>query len=244
MPARYGDEVVNTRGDRFPASDTVSTTGGAPTITNAGQNDKLKGGVNTGDFDESPKYGPTHHENAMKLTNPLAGLSKEDVLRDVDVFVKEKGLDEHRDDLRKGALLARVAQDPEGFERIDELTEEEKLVLRREITHRWSQPFQLYFLCILCAGSAIVQGMDQTAVNGAQSYYFAEFGIGPEQVYIRGLLNGIPYLAAATIGCWTNAPLNKYLGRRGTIFICCFISFATSFWMAASPTWGSLLASR
>jgi hypothetical protein len=211
MPARYGDDKINTRGDRFPASDTVSTTGGAPTITNAGQNDKLKGGVNTGDFDESPRYGPSHHENAMKLTNPLAGLSKEEVLRDVDVFITEKGLDEHRDDLRKGALLARVA---------------------------------LYFLCILCAGSAIVQGMDQTAVNGAQSYYFAEFGIGPEQVYIRGLLNGIPYLAAATIGCWTNAPLNKYLGRRGTIFICCFISFATSFWMAASPTWGSLLASR
>jgi hypothetical protein len=26
----------------------------------------------------------------------------------------------------------------------------------------------LYFLCTLCAGSAIVQGMDQTAVNGAQ----------------------------------------------------------------------------
>ncbi|KAI9633512.1 transporter-domain-containing protein [Dioszegia hungarica] len=218
-----------------PAASADTTGSGAP---------PLGGGVNTGDFDESPKYGPTHHENAMKLTNPLAGLSKEDVLRDVDVFVKEKGLDEHRDDLRKGALLARVAQDPEGFERIDELTEEEKLVLRREITHRWSQPFQLYFLCILCAGSAIVQGMDQTAVNGAQSYYFAEFGIGPEQVYIRGLLNGIPYLAAATIGCWTNAPLNKYLGRRGTIFICCFISFATSFWMAASPTWGSLLASR
>jgi hypothetical protein len=54
------------------------------------------------------------------------------------------------------------------FEQIDMLTEEEKAILRKEETHRWHQPFALYFLCTLCAGSAIVQGMDQTTVNGAQ----------------------------------------------------------------------------
>ena len=68
-------------------------------------------------------------------------------------------------------------------------------------------------------GSAIVQGMDQSAVNGAQQFYFEEFGI--EDVWLQGLLNGAPYLCSALIGCWMNAPLNKYFGRRGTIFISC-----------------------
>lgn len=51
---------------------------------------------------------------------------------------------------------------------------------------------------------------------------------------MQGLLNGAPYLCSAVIGCWMNAPLNKAFGRRGTIFISCFISFVTGFWMAAA----------
>ena len=69
----------------------------------------------------------------------------------------------------------------------------------------------LYFLVVLCAGSAIVQGMDQTAVNGAQQFYFTEFGI--EDVYLQGLLNGAPYLCSVLIRCWTNAPLNVSVAR-------------------------------
>lgn len=65
-------------------------------------------------------------------------------------------------------MIARVGQRDDGFEYVDQLSEDEKGVLRHEIQHRWSQPFMLYFLVVLCAGSAIVQGMDQTAVNGAQ----------------------------------------------------------------------------
>ena len=105
---------------------------------------------------------------AALLRNPLTGMSEEEILADVDHFVDEKGLHESRGVFRKGALLARVGQRADGFEYVDSLTEEEKAVLRKEITSRWDQPFMLYFLVILCAGSAIVQGMDQTAVNGAQ----------------------------------------------------------------------------
>lgn len=57
---------------------------------------------------------------------------------------------------------------------------------------------------------------------------------------MKGLLNGAPYIASAAIGCWTNAPLNKYFGRRGTIFISCLISFVTGFWMAAADSLVSL----
>ncbi|KAI6812207.1 putative MFS myo-inositol transporter [Hortaea werneckii] len=181
---------------------------------------------------------------AALLRNPLAGMTEEDVIADVDEFVESKGLAEHREVFRKGALLARVNGREEGFEDVSQISEAEKDALRHEITHRWSHPFMLYFLVVLCAGSAIVQGMDQTAVNGAQQYYFQEFDIGEDQVWMRGLLNGAPYLCSCVIGCWTNAPLNKLFGRRGTIFISCFISFATGFWMAAADSWYNLLIAR
>lgn len=75
-----------------------------------------------------------------------------------------------------------------------------------------------------------------------QQFYFREFGI--EGVWMQGLLNGAPYLCSAVIGCWMNAPLNKAFGRRGTIFISCFISFVTGFWMAAADSWYNLLIAR
>lgn len=84
--------------------------------------------------------------------------------------------------------------------------------------------------------------MDQTAVNGAQEFYFDEFGVTNR--WQQGLLNGAPYLCSALIGCWTTAPLNRWFGRRGCIFISCFISFASSFWMAAAHTWWNLLLGR
>jgi len=124
-------------------------------------------------------FGTAHHHEHMgsqprqasvaaKLRNPLAGLSEEQVIADVDAWCVEKGLQEHQDAFRKGALIARVGQRDDGFEYVSQLSTEEKDLLRYELNHRWSQPFMLYFLVVLCAGSAIVQGMDQTAVNGAQ----------------------------------------------------------------------------
>lgn len=196
-------------------------------------------------YDEKPNYGPNRtNAVAAKLTNPLEGFSEEDVLKDVDVFVDEKGLGEYREEFRRGALLARVFQQPRGYESVNAISSEELDILRMEDSNRWKQPFQLYFLAVLCAGSAIVQGMDQTAVNGAQQYYFMEFGIGDDEPWLRGLLNGAPYLCSALIGCWTNAPLNRWFGRRGTIFISCFISFVASFWMAAADSWYNLLIAR
>ncbi|KAI1344462.1 hypothetical protein F5Y15DRAFT_424606 [Xylariaceae sp. FL0016] len=179
---------------------------------------------------------------AAKLRNPLDGMSEAEVLADADRFIDSRGLQAYREAFRKGALLARVQQKPEGFESISLLTESDKEILREEIHNRWKQPFMLYFLCALCAGSAIVQGMDQTAVNGAQLFYYREFNIWNE--WQQGLLNGAPYLCSVLIGCWTNAPLNKLFGRRGTIFISCAISFISSFWMAAADSWYNLLIAR
>ncbi|KAF9876968.1 MFS myo-inositol transporter [Colletotrichum karsti] len=179
---------------------------------------------------------------AALLRNPLVGLSHDELIKDVDSFTEKFGLNEYKEDFRKGALVARASNRPDGFENVTLLSEEEKEVLRREIKHRWEQPFMLYFLCSLCAGSAIVQGMDQTAVNGAQEYYYETFNI--EDPLMQGLINGAPYLCSALFGCWTSPYLNKWFGRRGTIFVSCFFSVVTGFWMAAADSWYNLFIAR
>ncbi|KAH7193820.1 uncharacterized protein B0J16DRAFT_354418 [Fusarium flagelliforme] len=206
-------------------------------------NESHRNSSSNGTFvNDNPNIGGERRvSKATLLRNPLAGMTRAEVLADVDAFVDSKGLDEHREDFRKGALVAQVNNTPGAYEKIDILTEDEKAVLRKEETSRWHQPFALYFLCTLCAGSAIVQGMDQTAVNGAQEFYFEEFGI--ENVWMKGLTNGAPYLCSALIGCWTSPILNKYTGRRGTIFISCLVSGVTGFWMAATTSlWNFLFA--
>ena len=176
------------------------------------------------------------------LTNPLAGLTRDELLADVDSFVEQRGMPEYRDVFRQGALVAQVNNQDGAFEHIQDVSEEDKNVLRRELTHRWSQPFKLYFLCTLCAGSAIVQGMDQSAVNGAQYFYYQELNL--TDPLLQGLVNGAPYLCSAVIGCWTNPFLNHWFGRRGTIFISCLLSVITGLWMAAADSWYNLLVAR
>lgn len=56
---------------------------------------------------------------------------------------------------------------------------------------------------------------------------------------MQGLMNGAPYLCSALIGCWTNPILNKIGGRRFTIFISCFMSVVTGFWMAVADSYVS-----
>lgn len=71
---------------------------------------------------------------AAKLRNPLAGMTEEEIIQDVDAFVHRKRLQKPRDAFRKGALLARVNQrSPEtGFLQID--------------------------ICIACRGEALATG--------------------------------------------------------------------------------------
>src|SRR5579871_6884986 len=80
--------------------------------------------------------------NAM-LENPLAGKSRETIIRDARRFARDHGMAEDEEDFVKGAL---VAQRPDDFEDIAELSEEDKAALRFEITHKWRQPFMMYFL--------------------------------------------------------------------------------------------------
>lgn len=80
---------------------------------------------------------------AAKLCNALASLRKRDLMRDLEDFAREEDLMHALDDLKKVAL---VAQKPTKFETTEELTEEDKEILRLETTHRWSHPFMVYFM--------------------------------------------------------------------------------------------------
>lgn len=80
---------------------------------------------------------------ATKLKNPLAGMTKDELLAGVEAFAKEKDLEDILPLLHRGAL---VSQAPKNFENVAELSEDEKQWLRKEQTHRWKQPWMMYFM--------------------------------------------------------------------------------------------------
>ncbi|KAJ0337419.1 hypothetical protein COL922a_006781 [Colletotrichum nupharicola] len=173
-----------------------------------------------------------------KIKNPLLGINRSELLRDVEHFARDKGLDEYLPMLKKGAL---VAQDPTGYEEIDgteALEPDEIQVLRDEVLHKWRIPKILYLTIITCSIGAAVQGWDQTGSNGANLSFPTVFGIGSNSHHdnlLVGLVNSAPYIGSAFIGCWLSDPLNNWVGRRGTIF------FAANFCIW---TWEQLLACR
>ncbi|KAI5365388.1 putative major facilitator, sugar transporter, major facilitator superfamily [Septoria linicola] len=186
-----------------------------------------------------------------KVSNPLADISYDKLMKDVEQFAHEKGLSDQVDLLKKGAL---IAQDPANFENLEQLGEREKEFLRYESQHRWRHPLQLYITIIVCSIGAAVQGWDQTGSNGANLSFPQEFGIGfgeteghPNQVrdsWLVGVVNAGPYLGSAFIGCWLSDPCNFYFGRRGTIFISAIFCLITPIGGALSQTWEQLFITR
>ncbi|KAI9703393.1 MAG: hypothetical protein M1820_005865 [Bogoriella megaspora] len=186
-----------------------------------------------------------------KISNPLADIPHDTLMRDVEQFAEEKGLTDLTDVLKRGAL---VAQDPARYERIETLTVEERERLSFEATHRWKHPAALYFTIILCSIGAAVQGWDQTGSNGANLSFPVYFGIGngdtvgaPHQVrdsWLVGLVNSGPYIGSAFIGCWISDVCNNYLGRRGTIFLAALFCVLTPIGGAFTQTWEELFVTR
>lgn len=103
----------------------------------------------------SPPSQSTENINA-KLANPLAGWSHEQLMNGGKQFAESHGLEELVEVFQKGAL---VAQDPLAFEDLPMLDDDDRYILRREVTHKWDQPKTLYYLVILCSLAAAVQGV-------------------------------------------------------------------------------------
>ncbi|KAL4784072.1 hypothetical protein BJX76DRAFT_357402 [Aspergillus varians] len=182
-----------------------------------------------------------------KLANPLAGYSQEELRKQGMSFAITNQIGD-QEDIRAFGIGAMLAQAPEKFESVPGLTVQELEVLRHEFEHRWSQPWTMYLVIVLCSLSAAVQGMDETVVNGAQIFYKHQFGIEDETSsrhnWISGLVNSAPYLCCAVIGCWLTVPFNSWFGRRGTIFITCILSATTCLWQGFVNTWWHLFIAR
>ncbi|KAI0445585.1 sugar transporter-domain-containing protein [Xylaria telfairii] len=186
-------------------------------------------------------------EASARLENPLAGLSPEQLAQRGEDFCKQHGLTDE-EDVRAFRLGAMIAGNMNKYDAVADLTPREREVLDREITHKWSNPTMLYAVITICSLCAAVQGMDETVVNGAQIFYKEQFGIGDpnsqRDSWLVGLVNAAPYISSAFIGCWLTEPLNKKFGRRGTVFISCFISAAACFWQAFTNTWWHMFIAR
>jgi MFS family permease len=109
---------------------------------------------------------------------------------------------------------------------------------------------------------AAVQGWDQTGKlslhlqlivfnisgsNGANLTFPEAFGISSPSTrdsYLVGLINAAPYIGSAFLGCWLSDPLNKYLGRRGAIFISGNFCLWSVLGSAFTRTWPQLLVCR
>jgi hypothetical protein len=176
--------------------------------------------------------------------NVLAHLSRQELLAEVDEFVREKGLEEHVESLRAGALLA---QSPHDFHGIHELSQEDKDAIDYEHSHRWSHPLKLYFTIAICSLGAATQGWDQTGSNGANLSFPTEFGIAGttgRDPWLVGIVNAAPYISASIIGCWLSDPLNNWLGRRGTIFLTALCLIAAPIGSGFASSWETLFVCR
>ncbi|KAM3071478.1 hypothetical protein ACMFMF_007949 [Clarireedia jacksonii] len=181
------------------------------------------------------------------MHHPLAGYSEDQVREMGENYAREHQINDE-DDIRAFRLGAVLAKDVNRHVDMDELTYEEKDILAKEITHKWSQPRLLYLVVVLCSLCAAVQGMDETVVNGAQIFYARQFGIADSNdslhAWLLGLTNSAPYLCCAVIGCWLTIPLNNWFGRRGTVFVTCFISALACLWQAFTNTWWHMFIAR
>jgi hypothetical protein len=91
-----------------------------------------------------------------RLVNPLTGFTHDELSIQGEQFVKRYELSHLTEVFSKGAI---IAQDPTAFESLSILTQEDKAALRMELTHKWKQPRELYYLVIVCSLAAAVQGV-------------------------------------------------------------------------------------
>ncbi|KAL4899459.1 hypothetical protein BDW74DRAFT_110141 [Aspergillus multicolor] len=177
------------------------------------------------------------------IRNPLQSATREQVHSNARTFAETNGLSEHADLFGRAALVAR---DPDDFENIPGLLEDELAALTYEKNHKWHGPKVLWYTVGLCAIGAATQGWDQTGSNGANLQFHDEFniaGTGRDE-WIVGLVNSIIFLTAGLIGAFIVDPLNHYLGRRGEIFVTALCLTATPIGSAFTHSWQALFAAR
>jgi hypothetical protein len=97
-----------------------------------------------------------------RIKNHLEGLSHDELMANVESYASEHDLTDILPLLKKGAL---AGQKPAEAGSIPELDEQDRHVLREEITRRWHHPWALYYTIILNSIAAAIQGWDQTGMS-------------------------------------------------------------------------------
>ena len=108
------------------------------------------------------------YTHLQRQRNPYLGKSEENVITDINALIDQYELADLRHDLVRGAQLA---YNRDGIERLQPSPDEKYWIEKETSTYwkdKWIQTWMMYYVAILCGSAAIVQGMDQTAVNGAQ----------------------------------------------------------------------------
>ncbi|KAF2103799.1 MFS general substrate transporter [Rhizodiscina lignyota] len=227
----------------------------------------VSNGIRPGVSSEEPKPASIHydefvehpeHPERVLIANPLRNLPKEEVERRARAFRRTHGL-RGVVDKKLFVRAALAASNPDGLADIKGLTKLERISLEKDRTMGfWGQMKSLTreFIQILttCCIAAIVQGWDQSSINGANLGWPKEFGLkttltnanaSNRDVWIFGIVNAASYFSAALIGSQLSDPLNEYaFGRRGALFIAALFSFSTVIAAAYVHSWELLLACR
>ncbi|KAJ5710137.1 hypothetical protein N7493_009729 [Penicillium malachiteum] len=206
-------------------------------MSNASVDDFKPNSVFVEDAEQAQHLGSYSQNINARILNPLAGVTKDDLYDRVYRFYQEYGFQDQVELFQKGAL---AAQHQKGFENLTELSDEERYHLKREYTHKWHLPKDLYFSIALCSLESAIQGWDNTGANGANLSFPQEFGI-ENDTWLKGVINSGPTLFGL-LSAWAADPLNNWLGRRGTIFLtglfCVFPVLSQAF---TQNWWGLLL---
>jgi hypothetical protein len=147
----------------------------------------------------------------------------------------------------------RVAERPEDYDSVEDLTPEERRVFRLEEDATFWDETHLRVPIALCCMAAVVQGMTQSGAAGANLFYPSALGMtepGSVNVavgyrWLFAVQNAVPWFVAAVFGAWLSDPLQEYLyGRRGAMFIAGVTTFISVLGAAFSKTKYTLLAFR
>lgn len=190
-----------------------------------------------------------------EIKNPLAGIPKDQLLKNVKEFANANELQDIEPLLIKGAL---VAQSPSRLDAIHELDDADREVIINEVAHKWRQPKALYMTIFLNSVAAAIQGWDQTGSNGANISFPIALGVPDDEVnciaangcdadrnsWLIGVVNATPYLAIFVFAAWISDPINDLLGRKGTVFLAAVFSLLAPFGMALSQTVAELAVCR
>jgi hypothetical protein len=137
-------------------------------------------------------------------------LNEEQLLKDVELFARNKSLDDLLPGLKRAALVAQnimvydqVARNARSGDGLPvQLTPDEKAALRNERDTLFSQSMGLYMTVLTVSIAGILQGHVQSSINSATLLFPQAFGLDVNTSYgewIVGVTNAAPFIFAAVL---------------------------------------------